>query len=1501
MHNKKFHGIRGLIMVVTIGFFIFSSIVLWSPVQAAFTQSEQTQLAGLINAIASLRQILSRIDARFLFAQTYTGGGSCTSSLITLLGDGCHYMYNDSSGSPIYCDGPMTKSAKSGDATATTGCSSSAYPSGSPYPATSPYSSCSSQLISLLGDGCHQMSTDSSGSQIYCDGPMTKSAKSGDATTTAGCASSGGTPYPSGSPYPSTTYPSGSCSYSSQSSCIADSYCAWFSGSGYTYCDSKSSSTYAGDANSCPGFSYSSWDASNKRYCHLNKAPACQYTYPDYLDNTKYTTANCPAVTTSPSPTPTVTIVPKTAIPAPVINGISVTDITQSSATIKWITDRSSNSKVEYWISTITGDSRSDPTFLTDHVITLSGLKASTTYIFNASSQNADYYSGYSYNNKFTTLPEAIPSPIPSVSPSASPSPYPSTSPYPTSCPSSLITLLGEGCHYMYNDSSGSPIYCDGPMTKSARSGDTATTAGCTSSSGTPYPSGSPYPYPSGSPYPTPSSSCSAQLISLLGDGCHYMYNDSSGSPIYCDGPMTKSAKSGDATATTGCSSSGGPIPFTPAITTLFPDSGQIGTRVTITGFGFTATGNRVNFDTGVLIDIPSVDGKTITFTVPEDRVPLCAVTNPRCLLPAPYNLVKPGTYWVSVTNANGTSGSFSFGVVESISSIFSVDTAMTSPKSGAVSIDTSSRIKVKFTREFDPSSTFKEFFRVSKTTFPDFRVSGSFSIFPDGFEFIPSGELEPNTSYTYTVFPVIRDRNGMYLSASYSGSFTTGSVTRINGVLVGKVTDVEGVAVAKAYVHVFPPFASYTAASSVPQNYFSRSVETDTNGAYQTSLPPGAYMVEIYPPADRSNLTRVAPKQIIIATGETLTANITLGGIRKIISGTVLFSNGKPVIDAEVGAYASETRQWTSSAVDANGRYTLKVNGGTWSMSMYPRDRNAAWSWNEKEKFVTFAADQTSETKNIDFTIPVHDATLSVMAVDESGVPFGSIGVIADTHSASSVSTLFSTSPEFRFVGSDGKATFTLGAGTYFVRAYIPPDRGYMNPDEQQVVLASGDAKEIKIIFRKKQVASLLVISGATKIEEGIPVDAFIWAWSERGGFVSTRADNEGKFSFAVTSNERWHVGAGKEYKSFPYKSPELVVEVKMNPVTIELLLIKQALAPLSPTVSVTEAAAQQVVAQVTDGAQITLPPTGAASSGNVQVEIKPTVEAPAQAGTDVVSTVYDVTIHDAAGNKVTALTKEAEIVIPYSEAELKAQGVSEDALVPSYFDEKSSTWVGLDKCTIDKTRNVAICRVDHLTRFAITARANNTPPDAPTDVKLIALSNGRINIVWKNPTNDFDYTKIYRSLNAGELGIVRASSIRGKEFIDAEGLTNGTTYYYTVRTVNIAGNESTNIAQQSITATGISTPTALKTAMIKKAILQTLRQGIKGDEVKALQELLIKEGLLPGGSVTGFFGGLTKGAVIRFQEKYAKEILVPAGLTKGSGIVGPGTRVKINALLGQ
>ncbi|RJQ14841.1 peptidoglycan-binding protein [Candidatus Parcubacteria bacterium] len=80
---------------------------------------------------------------------------------------------------------------------------------------------------------------------------------------------------------------------------------------------------------------------------------------------------------------------------------------------------------------------------------------------------------------------------------------------------------------------------------------------------------------------------------------------------------------------------------------------------------------------------------------------------------------------------------------------------------------------------------------------------------------------------------------------------------------------------------------------------------------------------------------------------------------------------------------------------------------------------------------------------------------------------------------------------------------------------------------------------------------------------------------------------------------------------------------------------------------------------------------------------------------------------------------------------------------------------------------------------------------------------------------------------------------------------------------------------------------------------LTKNLSQGVTDPEVSTLQSGLKQDpSVYPEGLVTGYFGGLTRAAVIRFQEKYASEVLAPVGLSSGTGFVGSSTRAKFNAL---
>ena len=97
------------------------------------------------------------------------------------------------------------------------------------------------------------------------------------------------------------------------------------------------------------------------------------------------------------------------------------------------------------------------------------------------------------------------------------------------------------------------------------------------------------------------------------------------------------------------------------------------------------------------------------------------------------------------------------------------------------------------------------------------------------------------------------------------------------------------------------------------------------------------------------------------------------------------------------------------------------------------------------------------------------------------------------------------------------------------------------------------------------------------------------------------------------------------------------------------------------------------------------------------------------------------------------------------------------------------------------------------------------------------------------------------------------------------------------------------------------VENPIGLREKIIKEEpafqFKSDLRLGSQGSEVKELQKCLARDTqIYPRGEITGYFGEKTKEAVIKFQEKYKKEILEPWGFKEGTGLVSKTTRAKLN-----
>jgi len=76
-----------------------------------------------------------------------------------------------------------------------------------------------------------------------------------------------------------------------------------------------------------------------------------------------------------------------------------------------------------------------------------------------------------------------------------------------------------------------------------------------------------------------------------------------------------------------------------------------------------------------------------------------------------------------------------------------------------------------------------------------------------------------------------------------------------------------------------------------------------------------------------------------------------------------------------------------------------------------------------------------------------------------------------------------------------------------------------------------------------------------------------------------------------------------------------------------------------------------------------------------------------------------------------------------------------------------------------------------------------------------------------------------------------------------------------------------------------------------------RALKFGTESEDVKRLQQLLATDSsIYPNGKATGYFGAMTRNAIMKFQKKYG---IAKAG-QPGYGDFGPKTRAKIQEVVG-
>lgn len=238
-------------------------------------------------------------------------------------------------------------------------------------------------------------------------------------------------------------------------------------------------------------------------------------------------------------------------------------------------------------------------------------------------------------------------------------------------------------------------------------------------------------------------------------------------------------------------------------------------------------------------------------------------------------------------------------------------------------------------------------------------------------------------------------------------------------------------------------------------------------------------------------------------------------------------------------------------------------------------------------------------------------------------------------------------------------------------------------------------------------------------------------------------------------------------------------------------------------------------------------------------------------------------------------------------------------------------------------------------------TGVSDTTAPGVITDLHVLLFATSSIHLIWTAPGDDgsigisTSYDVRYATSPITESGWTLATQLSDEptptvastsQFMTVSGLSASTTYYFAIKTSDDVPNISalSNVASTSVGSSVASMPSmgamatssSMRVTQVPEGITPvatstnsltsvptrswsgvTLSIGSSGNDVLQLQALLARDSeVYPEGQVSGYFGALTKKAVIRFQEKYADAILRPLNLTEGTGMVGAATRAHLD-----
>lgn len=313
-----------------------------------------------------------------------------------------------------------------------------------------------------------------------------------------------------------------------------------------------------------------------------------------------------------------------------------------------------------------------------------------------------------------------------------------------------------------------------------------------------------------------------------------------------------------------------------------------------------------------------------------------------------------------------------------------------------------------------------------------------------------------------------------------------------------------------------------------------SQGSNSDDKGKYRIggALAAGTYKVEINPPQNRSDLSRIESEVAI--TSSLTTKNFTFTKASKFIQGTVKKSDGTTVSCANVNANKRGGTGWAGTTTGSDGSFTLSVTSGAWGVRVEPSNNwdcpAADWINPDPETVVEFSEDATEQTETVNFTVRKATAKVKGTVKTKSGeaVTNGNVNANAQVQGGMG----FWANAQIK---ADGSYTLNLVPGKYNLNVWTQDQRLFAR--NVDISIEENETKTVDFTMGAKLAhITGTVTDKAGKALPNVQINGNLECGPNGcAGWSNTRTDANGAFDLAASPG-RWFLNVDTSRDNLPY-----------------------------------------------------------------------------------------------------------------------------------------------------------------------------------------------------------------------------------------------------------------------------------------------------------------------------------------------------------------------------